>query len=66
MDRTMYLIRLHTIFGGVTWLTRDFLFIEWGERDRAKVFRSKAAALSAIVRLRPHLNIAGNISAEPF
>jgi len=46
------------------WLTRDFPFIEWGERDRAKVFRSEAAALSAIVRLRPHLRIAGKLSAE--
>lgn len=38
----MYLIRLDTAFGDVAWLTRDFLFIEWGERNHTKAFRSKA------------------------
>jgi hypothetical protein len=60
------MIRLDTIFGDIMWLTRASPFINWGERDRAKAFRSKAAALSAIVQLRPHLRVGGKLSAEPF
>ena len=62
----MYLIRLDTTAARAMWLTRDFPFVSWGERNAARVFRTKAAAVSAMVRLRHRLHIAGELIADPY
>jgi hypothetical protein len=62
----MYLIRLDPPAARAMWLTREAPYLSGGERAAARIFPTRAAAVSAMVRLRHRLPARGQLSAEPF